>query len=251
MVDRYSRANLEASPPPAPCRWSEWLSVASRRGGQSFRPSAQGRWSDASSRQPGVAANRLSTGTGPAEQCGPTTPNENHLKSHRCFPEITRVLRSPAGRRRLPQGGRRNAHIPGAVGSRLFGRRRSEQATRESSYLVENTPQSTCGGGNPWHNGRMRPPRRCQSPFTHESRYLRAQPWRAFASDTSTTHPHHLHALCAGDRLRTEAVHEDEHRLLPVGPLDSGMDRRAGVRLGQPRRERGDRHGGVRARSTV
>ena len=59
-------------------------------------------------------------------------------------------------------------------------------------------------------------------------------------------HPHRLHAVRAGDRCRPETLHEDEHRLLPVGPLDSGVDRRVGVCLGEPGGTRGDRDGRVR-----
>ena len=50
-----------------------------RRGalrGQSFRPPAQGRWSDVGSWRSRVVVNRLSTGTGPVEQCSPTPRNE-------------------------------------------------------------------------------------------------------------------------------------------------------------------------------
>ena len=50
----------------------------------------------------------------------------------------------------------------------------------------------------------------------------------------------------ARDRVRREALHQDEPRLLPLGPLAARVDHGPGVHLGQPRRARDPRHGGQR-----
>ena len=44
-------------------------------------------------------------------------------------------------------------------------------------------------------------------------------------------------------RLRRQALHQDQPRLLPVGALAAGLDHRSGVHLRQPRRDRGPGHG--------
>ena len=48
------------------------------------------------------------------------------------------------------------------------------------------------------------------------------------------------------DRVRGEALHQDEPRLLPLGPLAARVDHRPGLHLGQPGRARDPRHGGQR-----
>ena len=63
---------------------------------------------------------------------------------------------------------------------------------------------------------------------------------------SSTTDPGDLLRRRARDRVRREALHQDEPRLLPLGPLAAGVDHRPGVHLGQPRRARDPRHGGQR-----
>ena len=47
-------------------------------------------------------------------------------------------------------------------------------------------------------------------------------------------------------RVRGQALHQEQPRLLPVGALPAGLDHGPGVHLRQPRRHRGARHGGQR-----
>ena len=47
----------------------------------------------------------------------------------------------------------------------------------------------------------------------------------------------------ARDRVRREALHQDEPRLLPLRPLAAGLDHRTGLHLGQPRRAGDPGHG--------
>ena len=56
------------------------------------------------------------------------------------------------------------------------------------------------------------------------------------------------HLLRRGPRASASwpALHQDEPRLLPLGPLAAGVDHRPGLRLGQPGRHRDPRHGGQR-----
>ena len=50
----------------------------------------------------------------------------------------------------------------------------------------------------------------------------------------------------ARDRVRGEALHQDEPRLLPLRPLAARVDHGPGLHLGQPRRAGDPRHGGQR-----
>jgi hypothetical protein len=63
------------------------------------------------------------------------------------------------------------------------------------------------------------------------------------ASGDRLHHPGHLFLVCARHRLGAQAPHADEHRLFPLGPLDSRLGGRAGVPLRQPRGAGSDRHG--------
>ncbi len=89
------RSRVIAPTGPAPVE--RMIVRAGRGSGQSFRPPAQGRWSDVELCKPSVVANRLSTGTGPVEQQAPPTRNKNRTKLSRRFPETTQVLRAQRG----------------------------------------------------------------------------------------------------------------------------------------------------------
>src|ERR1700745_1017285 len=52
--------------------------------------------------------------------------------------------------------------------------------------------------------------------------------------------------LRAGHWIRAEEVHEDEHGFFPVRAIDSSLDRRAGVSVGEPGCAGSDRDGGER-----